>query len=96
MGDALPVRFAETGVQQLTIGAVYEEAATVGEYLIGLDTYDANVADRFDFQVVVTAADGVEPRAGPCGGHRGGRRLPAGRGAGQGRVRRCAWARRPT
>ena len=59
VGDTLPVRFAETGVQQLTLGAVFEEAATVGEYLIGLDTYEANIADRFDFQVVVTAADGV-------------------------------------
>jgi putative ABC transport system permease protein len=60
VGDTIPVRFAETGVQQVTIAALFEESITLGDYLIGLDTYDANVADHFDFQVVATAAPGVE------------------------------------
>jgi putative ABC transport system permease protein len=59
VGDTVPVRFAGTGEQPLTIGALFEESTELGDYLVGLDTYDANVADRFDYQVVVTVADGV-------------------------------------
>jgi putative ABC transport system permease protein len=60
VGDRVPVRFTETGVQRLTVGALYEETESLGDYFVGLDTYDANVADRFDFQVVATVAPGVD------------------------------------
>jgi putative ABC transport system permease protein len=62
VGDVLPVQFA-TGSQSLVIGAVYDDSAALGDYFIGLDTYDANVTDRFDFQVVATAVDGVSVSA---------------------------------
>ena len=54
------MRFAETGVQQFTMAATYTEDATVGEYFIGTEAFDANVADRFDRQVMMTVADGVD------------------------------------
>jgi putative ABC transport system permease protein len=60
VGDTVPVRFAETGVQPLTVAALFDESQVLGDYLIGLDTYDANVADRFDYQVAVKASPGVD------------------------------------
>jgi putative ABC transport system permease protein len=60
LGDRVPVRFAETGLTPLTLAATYTENATVGDYFVGLDVYDANIADRFDRQVLITVADGVD------------------------------------
>ena len=59
IGSTVPVRFAETGVQQLKVAAIYGEDELVGKYLIGLPAYEANVADQFDTQVLVTTADGM-------------------------------------
>lgn len=41
------------------MAALYDQDELVGEYLIGLPAYEANVADQFDIQVLITAADGV-------------------------------------
>ncbi|MCU1354663.1 MAG: ABC-type transport system, involved in lipoprotein release, permease component [Acidimicrobiales bacterium] len=60
VGDTVPVRFAENGVQQFTIGATYEAAEQGGEYFVGLATYEANVADQFDTKVFVDRAPGVD------------------------------------
>ena len=60
VGQTIPVRFADTGVQQLTLVATYTEIATVGEYFVGIEAFDANIADRFDRQVMMTVADGVD------------------------------------
>lgn len=59
LGSVLSVEFAETGVQQLRLAAVFSEKDAVGEYVVGLDTYEANVADQFDRIVAMTVADGV-------------------------------------
>jgi hypothetical protein len=60
----LTVRFAETGEQRLTLAATYLERDVVGPYLVGLSTYEANVADQFDMAVFVKLADGVDLAAG--------------------------------
>ena len=60
LGQTIPVRFADSGVQQFTIAAMYTEDATVGQYFIGTEAFDANIADRFDRQVMMTIADGVD------------------------------------
>jgi putative ABC transport system permease protein len=60
VGDVLPVRFAETGVQQLTIAAIYSASESVGVSFVSLAAYDANVADVFDVEVFALAADGVD------------------------------------
>ena len=59
VGDKVPVRFALTGDQQLTVAAVYRAKNVAGDYVIGLATHEANLADRFDTQVLVAKADGV-------------------------------------
>jgi putative ABC transport system permease protein len=64
VGDSLPVAFTETGEQQLTVAALYEESVLVGQFLIGLPAYEANVADQLDAQVFLTFADGVSAADG--------------------------------
>jgi putative ABC transport system permease protein len=59
VGDDVPVRFVETGVQQFQVAALYEERDLAGDFLVTTEAYDANMADRFDIYVVAAFADGV-------------------------------------
>jgi putative ABC transport system permease protein len=59
LGDTVDVTFAETGTQPLTVAAIYDEEQPAGSYVIGMDAYDANVADSYDAEVYVALADGV-------------------------------------
>jgi putative ABC transport system permease protein len=63
LGDTLTVGFAATGDVELTVRALYEgEVLGAGDskYVIGLDTFDANVTDTFDRQVYVKIGDGID------------------------------------
>jgi hypothetical protein len=56
--------FARTGAVELTVKALIDRPPPGGDgivYVIGLDTYEANVTDQFDRQVFVKVADGVGP-----------------------------------
>jgi putative ABC transport system permease protein len=64
VGSKVPVRFAETGVEQLTVAGIYTETDLAGDHLLGLAAYEANVADQFDMMVMVELADGVDTEAG--------------------------------
>jgi putative ABC transport system permease protein len=64
VGDAITVRFAETGDQELTIASIFEEKDLGGDYVIGLDAFEANVADQLDAKVYVQLAGGVDEAAG--------------------------------
>jgi putative ABC transport system permease protein len=59
VGSTVPVEFAETGVQSLRIAALHSEDI-LGDYFVGLETYEANVADQFDNLVAMTVTDGVD------------------------------------
>ena len=59
VGSSLPVEFALTHKQTLTVTGIYAKNPIAGPYLIGLDTYDANFRNRLDFVVAVKAADGA-------------------------------------
>ena len=63
VGDTVPVRFAETGVQELTVAAIYDDGDLAGSYLAGTALLEANVADQFDSMVFVRFADGVDDAA---------------------------------
>jgi putative ABC transport system permease protein len=60
LGQTVPVRFAETGVQPLRIAVLYADKDLAGDYFVGLPAYEANVADQFDVQVFIDLADGVD------------------------------------
>jgi putative ABC transport system permease protein len=59
IGTRVPVRFAQTGEQQLTVAAIYHAKNVAGDHVVGLAAYQANLADRFDRNVLVAKADGV-------------------------------------
>jgi putative ABC transport system permease protein len=64
LGDAVPVRFVETGEQQLTVRAIFEDQDLVGDWFVGQAVAEANVADQFDFQDYVQLAPGVTAEEG--------------------------------
>jgi putative ABC transport system permease protein len=62
VGDTVTLTFARTGPVELTVKALFDQAPPGADgvpYVVGLDTYEANVTDQFDRQVFVKAADGV-------------------------------------
>ena len=63
VGDPLTVGFSATGDVPLTIKALFDgEILGAGDttYIVGLDTFEANVTDVFDRQVYVTIHDDVD------------------------------------
>ena len=61
VGDTVPVEFAATGVQDLTVGMIYGEKQPAGEWLLPVSAYEANypVANQVDVQVFIRNAEGV-------------------------------------
>ena len=59
VGSSLPVQFELTGKQTLTVQGIYAKNPIAGEYLIGLETYDANFRNRLDQVVALKAAPGA-------------------------------------
>jgi putative ABC transport system permease protein len=60
VGSKLPVAFALTHAQTLTVTGIYEKNPIAGAYVIGLQTYDANFRNRLDMVVAVKAAEGTD------------------------------------
>ena len=60
IGDRVPVLFKDTGPKELTVAMIYGEQQPAGEWLLGTETYEANVEDQYDFQVFIRKADGVD------------------------------------
>jgi putative ABC transport system permease protein len=59
IGDTVPVVFKDTGPQELTVAMIYGENQLAGDYLLGIDTYEANFTDQYDAFVFINKADGV-------------------------------------
>lgn len=63
MGDTVTLGFAATGDVELTVQAILDgEVLGAGgsPYLVGIDTFDANVTDQFDREVYVAVHDGID------------------------------------
>ncbi len=54
VGDQITVEFGKTGKTTLTLGGTYAENQIAGNYLIGLDTYNANFSAHLDQVVAMT------------------------------------------
>jgi putative ABC transport system permease protein len=63
IGDWVPVVFKDTGPQSLRVALVYDEDQPVGSYILGVDAFEANFANRYDAQVFVKQADGASAAA---------------------------------
>jgi putative ABC transport system permease protein len=59
IGDTVPVVFKDTGPQQLKVAMIYGENQPAGDYLLGIDAYEANFADQYDALVFIDKSDGV-------------------------------------
>jgi putative ABC transport system permease protein len=60
IGDRVPVVFKDTGGKELTVALIYGESQPAGDWLLGTETFEANVDDQYDYQVFVRKADGVD------------------------------------
>ncbi len=59
IGDTVSMFFAETGRRQMHVVAVYGIEEPLGSYAVSIPTYDANVANHVDNDVMVANAPGV-------------------------------------
>jgi putative ABC transport system permease protein len=59
VGDRLLTEFAATGRQDLIVRFIYGENQPAGDYLLGIEAFEANFPDQLDFQVFVKQADAV-------------------------------------
>jgi putative ABC transport system permease protein len=57
------VVFQDSGQQVLRVALIYGEDQPVGSYVLGVDAYGSNFANRYDAQVFVKKAAGVSPTA---------------------------------
>jgi putative ABC transport system permease protein len=58
-GDLVDVEFNETGVQSVPVVAVFDETAILGNWVIDIETYEANFTERLDYFLAATTAEGV-------------------------------------
>jgi putative ABC transport system permease protein len=61
VGQTLNVRFARTGMQHLTIGAVYKKNTLAGDFLISESLARSNFTQTLDFVVLARTEGGVSP-----------------------------------
>ena len=59
IGDVVPVRFKDTGLQHLRIAMIYGEDRLAGEWFLGKAAMEANSANRLDWEVYVKRAPGT-------------------------------------
>ena len=59
IGDPVNIVFKDTGPQTLRVAMIYGENQPAHNFILGMEAYEANFADRFDNQVFVTGAKGT-------------------------------------
>jgi putative ABC transport system permease protein len=61
VGDAVKIRFAETGEQTLTIAAIFDRQNLATDVVVSTATFDANVPNSLDAFIFVKFKSGVPP-----------------------------------
>ena len=64
VGDVLTVEFAATGMQDLVVGAIYDNSFLVNNYIMDLSGWDANFREDNDAVIAAKLAPGVELESG--------------------------------
>jgi putative ABC transport system permease protein len=59
LGDTVTAVFASTGIRPLRVALIYGENRPAGNYILGIDAYNANFGNQYDSQVFVKKAPGV-------------------------------------
>jgi putative ABC transport system permease protein len=60
IGDTITVEWPATGEVDLEVAAIYSENGLIGDWVVSLDTFDANVAQQLDVFVLIKAEDGAD------------------------------------
>jgi putative ABC transport system permease protein len=60
LGDTISVEFPATGTVGLEVVSIYAENGLIGNYVMSLDTFDANVAQRLDLFDLIKAQNGAD------------------------------------
>ena len=63
LGQMIPVKFAQTGDQQLKLVATFDKTDLVSKYVVGLPVFEANVTPQFDAIIFVNKASGASVSA---------------------------------
>jgi putative ABC transport system permease protein len=63
VGQSVPVTWAKTGTQQMTVGAIYDINQFAGGYLVTAPAYARNVTDPKVVVVALKGAEGTAPAA---------------------------------
>jgi putative ABC transport system permease protein len=63
IGENVPVVFGNTGKRELSIGVIYKQNQIAGDYLINLDTFNANFSQQLDQVIAMTIKPGADPAA---------------------------------
>ncbi|HSP04880.1 MAG TPA: FtsX-like permease family protein [Acidimicrobiales bacterium] len=61
VGDMVPARFAATGAQELEIAMIYGENQPAGNWVLGIEAYEANFVDQLDAQIFIRSAGDASP-----------------------------------
>jgi putative ABC transport system permease protein len=59
VGDVVDMEFGQAGDQHITIGGTYADRGPLGDYLLGLDTFDAATGRPLDNLILVQSRPGV-------------------------------------
>jgi putative ABC transport system permease protein len=59
IGDTVTAVFASSGTKPLRVALIYGENRPAGDYILGIDAYEANFGNHYDSQVFVKKAPGV-------------------------------------
>jgi putative ABC transport system permease protein len=60
LGDTISVEFPATGTVGLEVVSIYAENGLIGNYVMSLDTFDTNVAQRLDLFDLIKAQNGAD------------------------------------
>ncbi|HSP27613.1 MAG TPA: FtsX-like permease family protein [Ilumatobacteraceae bacterium] len=63
VGDTFDVEFAASGMQTLTVGAIYDNSFLIGDYVVDLSSWDSFFDSVDDNVISARVADGVELEA---------------------------------
>ena len=60
VGDEIALGFVDTGRTSLEVVAIYEHNELAGDFVVSLETWEANVERQFDFIIAIKAEAGVD------------------------------------
>ena len=63
IGDRIPVLFAATGTRSMRVALIYGSNQPAGNYLLGINAYQANFTSQYDQLVFIKKAPGISTAA---------------------------------